>query len=376
MRDKAVLIENSANKIKDLMTARRTGKMSEQTATEISKLVDEILLLTGEMKVASECSIVTALEDLRNEVLAAKTHIAETKTALMKTTAPTPSPRTYAGATNKLKTTSITQVTTKTITSEPPQPQLPSLVFTTTNPNEDPMTVFKKTFPAKTLKIMPIFTKLGAKSVRATFTKTEDRDELKYWINSTTTLKAEDSRKRRPLVALKGIPAEVPQAELIETILAQNDHIAKTVSTEDAIKIRFTRKNRLHEDAYDAILEVTPKTWAAIIDDRVAIGYLRVHSETFTPFTQCYKCLGFGHTKTHCTKTQRCSYCAEDHHIDECPHKKAKTAGRNKCYNCVEYNKITKTVPKARTDHEATSKTCPRAIAAAERANSSVDYGL
>ena len=44
--------------------------------------------------------------------------------------------------------------------------------------------------------------------------------------------------------------------------------------------------------------------------------------------TQCYKCLGYGHTSAHCRMNTRCGNCAGNHATKDC------TATKKKCANC------------------------------------------
>ena len=187
-------------------------------------------------------------------------------------------------------------------------------------------------------------------------------------------LVAEKGRLRRPLMILKGISEEIPADEAIAIIKSQNEGIAIAIDHGSDVTKKFVRKNR-REGLYNLVIEVSPKVRKAIVDKgRVNIELQRIHAEDFSSFTQCFKCLQFGHIQSKCESVVKpCSHCGTvEHQIRECPHKDDPT--KLSCYNCVVAQiKNGKTYP---TNHTCTSTAeCPIVRRMMQRVNAQPDYG-
>ena len=365
-------IESSLRNTWSSILSSKDQKDYRQMLVRAGPQVDKILLTLK--AVANYAPDVTTID---SKLLNLKTMITSIDEKLedLKST-----PKTYASATQS----NVPKFTTASRTKAIPK-TLPSLVMCGINEDlnhDDSLKELKQKVNFRNLKFAPVKTRnLSNNKVRIDLNTTEDRDKLIDAINETSTLKAEPSKKRRPLMILKGIPNDVNEDQLVEVIKHQNTHINHSIKNDEDLKFRFKRKNYSRtssEKQYNAVVEVSPEVRAAILkEQRVAIDFVRVHAEDFSVFSQCYKCLGFGHIQTKCDKTAKCARCAQDHLTIECTitpedlNKKTKTA---KCYNCEQQNMKT-TGKKSSTDHCATSKTCEVLRAYEKHTLTTIDYG-
>lgn len=215
--------------------------------------------------------------------------------------------------------------------------------------------------------------------VRVEFDNVQQRDAALEKLQHVPSLASEASRRRRPLVILKGIEKEATSADDftggINVIKRQNPEVASVAMRPDDIKFRFRRHNR-KDTLVNVVLEVSPDVRLRMLEGgRVNIGHQRVRVQDFSPFVQCFRCLDFGHVQTKCTaKVCRCSHCAgTNHNVRDCVHQE--DASKKKCFNCVAHN--LKTGRQVDVHHSATSaKDCPRIRTMIERISGRIDYGL
>ena len=165
------------------------------------------------------------------------------------------------------------------------------------------------------------------------------------------------------------------------TLLATNNPTIKAalsgLANPNAIRTCFKRSNTkngvVRDHLYNLVIEVSPTVYRAIKDlGRVGLGANMVHTEDYSRFKQCLKCLQFGHTKAKCTASGlACSHCAsKEHDIATCPTKKDKSP---KCFNCHGSN-VSKN--KSFSDsHSATSSECPVVQKYQTTANEHTNYG-
>lgn len=203
--------------------------------------------------------------------------------------------------------------------------------------------------------------------VRVEFGSESECAEVLGKVEQTGVLRAERSRRRNPLVIFKGVSNDIPSKELRDIILSQNPSLHHS----NDIKFRFARNNR-NPDLYNAVFEVTPKSRIELLELlRVNIDHFRVRVEDFFPFTQCFKCLQFGHTSSTCTaKSPNCSNCSKSGHgYRECP-EDAELC----CLNCSIDNEKYKR--HCDVKHSATSqKYCPKIKAMLKILKQRTDFG-
>lgn len=254
----------------------------------------------------------------------------------------------------------------------PPQRSLPSIIIKTTETGDSQPNVldeWRKKVSFRDTNFAPTKVKPLSKNViRVDFDKKEHCTEAIKRVNAIPGIQAENARKKKPLVILKGINKEIPKEELIPILSQQN-----TVSPED-MRFCFALKNR-NEQLYNVVLEVHPTIRRKFVEaERVNIEHQRVRVADFSRFVQCYKCLQFGHTNNKCKADYYpCSHCAStEHSFANCPQKTNPDA--LKCINCHRYNE--KTNSSVGTKHSATnSKICSRINTARKQLEETIDYG-
>lgn len=209
--------------------------------------------------------------------------------------------------------------------------------------------------------------------VRVEFDTVEQRDAALAKARRVPSLKSEESKRRRPLVILKGISKDLETEDISTILTIQNAGVAAAVKTTEDLKLRFKRRNR-NDSLFNAVLEVTPALRLVLLDaGRLNMEHQRVRVLDYSPFVQCFKCLQFGHTQSRCaSESDRCAHCSDAHNIDACPRREDSSA--IKCFNCTEYARTTKR--KIDAKHSGTSaKECPRIHSMIERLNGRIDFG-
>lgn len=157
-------------------------------------------------------------------------------------------------------------------------------------------------------------------------------------------------------IILKGIPAHIIPSKLTQLILECNPLIAANVHNYGDIIFSHTKGNSRKPHLYNAVFDTTSNTFEAFIRTiKINLGSCLVHSEKYSPITQCYFCMGLGHLKNQCNQYMKvCSHCAQVGHLFQtCPHKN--NPDKLKCFNCI-INNIPSTVA---LPHGAASKRCP-----------------
>ena len=242
----------------------------------------------------------------------------------------------------------------------------------------DVLSQFKSGVDFTTKDFGPLRTKpLAQNKVRVEFNSESQRDIVINELSATTTIKAESARRIRPLIILKGIPVEILKEDIVGVIARQNPSLG-IKSTDDA-KLRFARNNR-SPTLYNAVIEVYPSVRKAIFehqDARIHVSHLRVRAAGYIAYTQCYKCLQFGHTSAKCTsELSVCSHCASDgHKYAECPSKA--DPSKAKCRNCANTTQKGIALKPAEVCHSATSESeCPRILSLIRHLRSITDYGI
>ena len=212
--------------------------------------------------------------------------------------------------------------------------------------------------------------------IRIEFDNEKQRDEILEKTRAGGDLDAEEGKRRRPMMIIKGINKYTDKDDLVALLIQNNTTVKDALTSDTDIRFCFARKNR-NENRYNAVIEVTPFVWRQLLNlERVGIDHQRVYVGDFSPFVQCYTCLQFGHPKKNCPEKdndlKRCSHCAStEHSFKDCPDEIRNGKAKTRCFNCHQHN--LKTSGRVRDDHGATSmKHCPRIKALLQRINERV----
>ncbi|KAJ2944731.1 hypothetical protein O0L34_g4093 [Tuta absoluta] len=192
--------------------------------------------------------------------------------------------------------------------------------------------------------------------------------------NSNGPIKAEISKKLKPMFILKGIAIDTAPEELTELICKQNETIKNLISSQDELVLKFKRNNK-KENFYNAIFMTSPPIWrAAVTAGKLNVDHQRIHVKEYVPLLQCYKCMQFGHTRLRCTNEDTvCSHCsAMTHNFKDCPVKQDNS--KINCYNCDKHLKKHNSSPTV-PNHSATSRVCPKVIQMTGKLRTRIDYG-
>lgn len=214
---------------------------------------------------------------------------------------------------------------------------------------------------------------VGKNKLRVEFDTTEQRDETLKRLEAVPDIRAEPSRRLKPMVIVKGIYKQTATDELTQLIIQQNPEVGLLKPSTQDLQFRFVRRNR-RENLYNAVMLTSPPIWRKIIElGRLNIDHQKVHVEEFVPLLQCYKCLQFGHLRKYCASNETlCTQCgAEGHTFDTCPSKN--NTDEANCSNCNTRNQRLHTT--SSTMHSATSNKCPVREAMRNRVMSRIDYG-
>jgi hypothetical protein len=384
-------------------TKQTSDSLSEDILTSI-KEIDTLLAKSGNIKTNIKNGIKIEIEkikgyaktvnvmtsktsnkqrDMTSDVLNAIKNIKDTQTSMMreikemKTSQTKQTSKVESWA--KIASNSL-NITQSQVNANNVKQTFSSIVKATdVNANHDKVCeIFKRHVNPRKLKCgINKMTKLSNNTLRLEFDSEKERDVIIAAVNKTKDLTSEVSRKKRPLLIIKGVHKNVKEGELIEAIVQQNENVANVIKgdkVDDHIKVRFKRRNRnIRLDNY--VIEVSPGVRHSLIDlGRVNVEYQRVHVSEFSSFVQCYKCFGFGHTTKHCSLDENqnfCGHCAGDHKTSDCTSTSDKS--KIKCVNCSKSNvKFGNQEP---TSHVSTSKSCPHVIKMQQRAIDMTDYG-
>ncbi|CAH4026751.1 unnamed protein product [Pieris brassicae] len=159
------------------------------------------------------------------------------------------------------------------------------------------------------LKITP----LSKHKIKVVFEREEHKKHALTQLTKNTNIQTQEEKRIDPMIILKGISKNTPEADLINTIKYQNPTLTRHT-------FQHCIANNRNSTLYNAVQHTTPSAWKAFADlGRINIGMQRVHCGNFSPFRQCQNCLNFGHTKSRCpATTPTCAKCSAHHPTAEC----------------------------------------------------------
>ena len=169
----------------------------------------------------------------------------------------------------------------------------------------------------------------------------EDMNSIKSQVQMHKDLTVKEPASLDPLVCVRGVLSCFTNDEIVEHTRSQNQHLLHNLSeAEMRMRVRYRKRARNPHECHP-VLELSPPVWKRFTEaGKIYVGFGRCTVEDQSPLVQCAKCLGFGHTKTHCKAVKdTCSYCGGEHTGKDCPLRLKLDPPR--CVNCTRAGRDT-----------------------------------
>lgn len=196
-----------------------------------------------------------------------------------------------------------------------------------------------------------------------------DIDKLKLSEKLVSSgLKIEEPSKRRPRVAVVGVPVALTEKEVFDCIYEQNlaDKLPNLTRDSFTESIKLSHKSgKKGLPTCNYILEVPASIRKSmIIQGRIFINWTSCPVRDFTIVTRCFNCQQFGHAAKFCRETSpTCNHCGETgHSFKECSSKSSSP----QCATCKRF--------KRKCDHPTGDESCPARKYAETNYINSIDY--
>lgn len=202
----------------------------------------------------------------------------------------------------------------------------------------------------------------GQKKLLVSCPTAGDRDVIFKHLRSTSgaDIKVEESKKKNPIVAIRGIIKSINEQELNEYLFSQNK-IMKT-DNNNVLKIRYRKKHR-NSLLCTVVCSCPPELYSDLLRlGRISIGYQRLTVEDESPLTMCFKCQQYGHIQKVCRNAEACAFCMGGHASIQCPDRETKRF----CINCRDKG--------FEHTHSAFDRKCQVRIIMDTRARSMIEY--
>lgn len=201
---------------------------------------------------------------------------------------------------------------------------------------------------------------------------TENKGDIEKLKNSeklaSSGLKIEEPSKRRPRIAVIGVPVALTEKEVFECIYEQNlsDKLSNLTCDSFLECIKLSHKSGKRDlSTCNNILEVPASIRQVIINQsRIFINWTSCPVRDFTIVTRCFNCQQFGHAAKFCRETSpTCNHCGESgHSFKECSSKSSTPL----CATCKRF--------KRKCDHPTGDVSCPARKHAEMNYINSIDY--
>lgn len=201
---------------------------------------------------------------------------------------------------------------------------------------------------------------------------TENKGDIEKLKNSeklaSSGLKIEEPSKRRPRIAVIGVPVALTEKEVFECIYEQNlsDKLSNLTCDSFLECIKLSHKSGKRDlSTCNYILEVPASIRQVIINQsRIFINWTSCPVRDFTIVTRCFNCQQFGHAAKFCRETSpTCNHCGESgHSFKECSSKSSTPL----CATCKRF--------KRKCDHPTGDVSCPARKHAEMNYINSIDY--
>ncbi|KAG7300335.1 hypothetical protein JYU34_015926 [Plutella xylostella] len=197
----------------------------------------------------------------------------------------------------------------------------------------------------------------------------EDIEKLKQSKQlETSGLTIDEPHKRKPRVAIIGVPVKMQDSDVFNYLYHQNlaDKLQDTTQESFMNSIKLSHKSGKRDaKTCNFIIEVSALIRNALISQgRVFLNWSSCAVKDFTIVTRCYKCQQYGHAAKSCRETvATCGHCGERGHVQsEC----TKKAEPPKCATCLHFNKP--------CNHKTGDAECPAKVIAQKRYIASINY--
>lgn len=220
----------------------------------------------------------------------------------------------------------------------------------------------------------PTKLKVGVKSVKTTkqgnvvikcATKREI-DVLKEAAKTTLggSYEVEVPKMKLPKIKIAGYTGTKKADELGDCIRNQNSWI----DTDDKLEITYLREKKGKNET-TILAECSPGLFNKMMKNkRVYIDWERCAVYENLSITRCFKCQGFYHKSSACTRGKICGNCAGEHETADC------RSQARKCQNCSSSNLAYKT--NYDINHAVNDAICPSYKYHIEVLRSRIDYGF
>lgn len=257
-------------------------------------------------------------------------------------------------------------------TRSPPR-EAHSIIVTSKDPEDTAEKVYKNIFkavkPQQTGIRVDKVRKAKGQKVILSCTQKEDADKLAEQLRKAPRLKINEATNKNPLAVINNVLAYHSDAELLETIRAQNPRLFEGLDkNQESMKVRFRKRARNPLECHP-VLELSPVLWKRMTETGVVyVGLQRRPIYDQSPLTQCTRCLGYGHSKKVCREEKdRCGHCGETHASDKCPKKGNPPCCRNCSQSKTKYTDL-------ELQHNALHGDCPERLKWDAIARSKIAY--
>lgn len=311
---------------RDLDPSKRLARTNMQTLKE--KIIEMAFLqaeITGENKLLKE----------QNAKIVEKNKLLKTENNKLKTTktAPAASSMSYAKAAQKKR--DALETTIQKVKSVPK-----TTLFITSKKGEDA----KKVQETLTKVLNPAKDKIRVRAMRTSgkmliVETSEESDAQKIISNKElgATLKCDPPTKRKPLMIIYDVPADMTDEDLLRFAYEQNfsETVEKSAFLE-GFKLRFRAGPRDRATVHH-VIEVDPNIRKEILKQgRLYLGFRSLSAKDYLVVPRCNKCQDLGHVAKYCHQEEVCGHCGKTgHRKNECPDKNRP----KKCIPCQKQGK-------------------------------------
>lgn len=202
--------------------------------------------------------------------------------------------------------------------------------------------------------------------------RTDNKNDIEKLKSSqklvSSGLTVEEPSKRRPRIAVIGVPVALTEKEVFDCIFVQNlTEKLPNITLESFLEsIKLSHKSgKKDRPTCNYILEVPANIRKIMMDQgRIFINWTSCPVRDFTIVTRCFNCQQFGHAAKFCRETSpTCNLCGETgHSFKECNNK----GSPPQCATCKRF--------KRKNDHPTGDVNCPARKYAEDNYINSIDY--